>query len=491
MASYLHGIYGSESATDMPVSNVATAGIQAVVGTAPVNLLDDPEAAVGVPILLSGLTGVKNSLGYSKYLDKFTIMQSVHATFEIFSTAPIVAINVLDPSKHATEATAPIQGNLQNGKITIPDIGVLLATIVVQSEDLSVTYQPGVDYTASFQDDETVVIAQVAASKTLTATSGVHITYSVLDPSKVTNADIVAGIKLIDWVFPTLGVVPEILLAPGYSQNADVSAALESAAEQVSSVFEAVALVDIDSKTNTTIDQAIDAKAANSLANAQVIVCYPKVTTSGGKTIWMSAQQAALMQATDSTNESTPFVSPSNKDFKISATVLGDAGSTPVSYTLDEANKLNGEGIVTALNFTGWKSWGNNTGLYSFSAEQNGTVFDVKDRYISVKRAFVWQNNGFIRRYFSTIDNPMNFKAIQTLITDENQFYNGFIAAGYVAGMSLTYDQSQNPTDQIMSGMLVFEQSISPYTPVEVIKNTMQFDPTVLAAALAGGGSSD
>lgn len=489
MANYMHGIYGYESPTETPVTNVASAGIQAIIGTAPVNLLDNPEAAVGKPILLSSLNNVKSDIGYSSYLDKFSIMQAVHATFEIFNTAPIVAINVLDPAKHTTAKTQNTE-SLINGQLKISDIGVLLSTIVLKSADGTTTYALGTDYTAAFQQDETVLISKAAGSSKLTDTSEVQLSYSILDPSKVTDDDIIAGIALVNRIFPIVGVVPEILLAPGYSQNADVAAALIAAAQQVSSVFKAMAVIDIDSTTNDTIDKAIAAKTTGKLASSSAILCYPKVITTAGKKIWMSAQQAALMQSTDSANESTPFVSPSNHDFKISAAVLNDANSTEMSFFLDEANKLNGEGIVTALNFTSWKSWGDNTAIYSYTAELSGTSFDKKDQFINIKRAFIWQNNGFIKRYFSKIDNPLNFKAIQTLITDENQYYNAFIAAGLVAGMGIVYNQSDNPIDQIMSGKIQFKQSITPYIPMEVIENIMQFDPTTLQTALAGGTQS-
>ena len=487
MSNYKHGIYISQSATVTPVSNKATGSIQAVVGVAPINLISNPAGAVNKPILLSSIDDVAEYIGYSTDVNKFTLMQAVHATFEIFSTAPIIAINVLDPSKHATAKTS--SASLSGGVLTIEDTGVLLSTLKLTSSDGTVTYVSGTDYTAAFNSDGTVLVTRVSSSTALTATSTISIGYSILDTTKVTDADIVAGIAVINKAFQITGVVPEILLAPGYSQNKVVSSALITAAQSVSCVFEATALVDIDAKANTTIDAAIAVKSTNSLAVRDAILCYPKVTTSQGKTVYMSAQLGALMQYVDSQNESTPFVSPSNKDFKIIAAVLDDTDKTQILYTLDEANRLNGEGIFTAINFDGWKSWGNNTGIYSLTAVDVGETIDVKDRYINIKRAFDWQNNGFIRRYFSKIDSPLNLKAIQTLITDENQYYNAFIAVGYVAGMSITYNQADNPTSQILNGTIKFKQSITPYTPMEVVENTLQFDPTTLETALEGSAN--
>ena len=52
MATYKHGVYTSEQATSMTAPVTGTAGLQVVVGTAPVNMLEHPEqrqlyAAVG------------------------------------------------------------------------------------------------------------------------------------------------------------------------------------------------------------------------------------------------------------------------------------------------------------------------------------------------------------------------------------------------------------------------------------------------------------
>lgn len=484
MAIYPHGIYVNEQSTVMPVSNTATAGITCVVGTAPVNMLANPAAAVLAPIELNDISDVQSQLGYSSNVDKYTIMQAVHSFFEVFGIAPLVAINVLDPTKHTTTGKTA-SGALSGGSYTFTDAGILLSEFVLKSGDGLITYVAGTDYTAAFNSDGTLTVTRVAAGEIPAANSEIEATYSVLDPTKVTDADIIAGVAAINRVYPALGINPETLIAPGYSQNNDVSTALIAAAANVSSVFKATAVCDIDSAANKTISAAITAKATQGLATRNVIACYPKVMTTVGKTIWQSAQLAALMQYTDSNNESSPFVSPSNKTYNVVAAVLADG--TQVNYTPDEANQLNGEGIFTALRMEGWKSWGNNTGIYSLSA---GGTYDVKDRYINIKRGFDWQANRFIRDYFAKIDSPLNYRAIQTLITDENQFYNGFIAAGLVAGMSMEYNQADNPTSSLLNGAITFTQYLSPYTPLEVITNNLQYDVSMLQTALEGGSES-
>lgn len=86
---------------------------------------------------------------------------------------------------------------------------------------------------------------------------------------------------------------------------------------------------------------------------------------------------------------SVPYESPSNKDAKIDGLCLADG--TAVVLTFEQANALNGGGIVTALNFMGaWKVWGNYTGCYPSST-------DPKDMFIPCGRMFAYVQNTIIR----------------------------------------------------------------------------------------------
>ena len=49
-----HGFNKTEAATSVTAPVTVNSGLQIVVGTAPVNMLDDPEAAVNTPMLEIG-----------------------------------------------------------------------------------------------------------------------------------------------------------------------------------------------------------------------------------------------------------------------------------------------------------------------------------------------------------------------------------------------------------------------------------------------------
>ncbi|MFR8333719.1 MAG: hypothetical protein ACLU9S_16240 [Oscillospiraceae bacterium] len=55
--AYKHGVYTSEVKPALTAPIVGTAGLQVIVGTAPVNMLKDPAAAVNVPLLVNNYIG--------------------------------------------------------------------------------------------------------------------------------------------------------------------------------------------------------------------------------------------------------------------------------------------------------------------------------------------------------------------------------------------------------------------------------------------------
>ena len=76
-----------------------------------------------------------------------------------------------------------------------------------------------------------------------------------LNPAGVTRADVVGGVdaltgqetgmELIRHIYPKLGMVPGLLLAPGWSGDAVVAAALQAKTEAINGVFVCNCLLDI------------------------------------------------------------------------------------------------------------------------------------------------------------------------------------------------------------------------------------------------------
>ena len=159
-----HGFNKTEAATSVTAPVTVNSGLQIVVGTAPVNMLDDPEAAVNTPLLVNTFKEAAAAVGYSSDFAKYTLCEAVSASFQVMGISPIVVVNVLDPAnaKHITElSNKTVQVN--DGIAEIDETGILLKKLVVKKEQTVLTADE--DYTASFNDDGTVSIALVNGGK--------------------------------------------------------------------------------------------------------------------------------------------------------------------------------------------------------------------------------------------------------------------------------------------------------------------------------------
>ncbi len=115
--AYKHGVYTSEVATSMVTPITGTAGLQVIVGTAPVNMLKDPAAAVNVPLLVSSYKEAVEAVGYLPDFANYTLCECISANFSVVGIAPMVLINVLDPAKHKIEMEEKtVQINRRHGR---------------------------------------------------------------------------------------------------------------------------------------------------------------------------------------------------------------------------------------------------------------------------------------------------------------------------------------------------------------------------------------
>lgn len=483
---YEHGIIIGERDTTVESPKKTQDNVQVVIGTAPIHLISNPADAVNKPILINSIDEAKEKIGYNYDFDNYTLCQSIYASLELFKVAPIVLINVLDPEVHSTEVT---DGTLEinDGQGTLNVNGVLLDSIVVKSTDGTSTYTKNTDYTASFDNNGYPIIALTANTTIPSDTTSLKVEYKKLDPSKVTKTDIIGGydsntgkytgVELIRQVFPRLGVVPGIISTPGWSHYPEVAAILNAKSQKIGGTFNAHNVLDVDSSTVKKYEDVPAWKNENQYSGERSTVLWPKVKV-GRYNLWFSAVQSALMAYTDVQNDDVPFVSPSNKKIPISAAVLADG--TEVYLDQQQANYLNGNGIVTVINWNGWRSWGNNTAAYPEKT-------NPRERFIAVRRVLDWWGNSFILAYFDRIDDPTNTRQIENLVDDENIRANGFIAKGQIVGAKIEYRKDMNSEEDILNGKIRFIQKIGVYSPTEVIENILEFDPTIITNAVLGG----
>ena len=495
--AYKHGVYVREQSTSLIVPIEGTAGLQVIFGTAPVNMTADPYKAVNKPFLVHSFAEAVESVGYSDDFASYTLCQSIDACFRVFNIAPIILVNVLDPSNpdHITAVT-PTALEVKSGKIKLSDFGVLLDTVTVKSADGETTYDEDDDYILSFDDDGYAIITIVPGGAIAANTATLLIGYTKLNPAGVDKDDIIGGVsasggdkglEVIRQIYPTFGMTAGLLLAPGWAHDANVIAAMEAKCENINGCFSCECIVDIGTDATgaaaakpTSAVKYADVKVAKEnlgIDGKHTIACWP-LAKNGDKTYYMSALVGALIAYEDAINGDIPSLYPSNKSFGITGIYL--ASGAEVILDQEQANVVNSYGVFTALNHNGFKSWGNNTAIYPSST-------DPKDRWIAVRRFFTWWGNSLILTYFQKVDDPANYRLIESIIDSENIRGNSFAARGYCAEARCEFREEENPVTDILDGKIQFHMYLAPYTPAENIQFLLEFNPDAIATALTGG----
>ena len=490
---YKHGVYVSEQPTSLTAPISGAAGLQVIFGTAPVNLTDDPDGAVNKPKLCYSFKEACAAVGYSHDWEKFTLCQSLYACFNVQSVAPVILVNVLDPAKHKTSLTAKAYTVIDH-QFTIEQEGILKNSVALKTTSTDeAALLENTDYILDFNDKGHLVVTLLSGGSAYAAASIYLSAGNALDPAAVTYTDIIGttsgneetGLQLVRQIYPTFGMTPGLLLAPGWSHYPAVAATLQAKCTEINGVFSCECMLDIATTSGLTEDEisvpyASDydsvriAKESLGATSPHAMACWPMAMVDG-KRLYMSALMAALTQKLDAENDDVPYLSPSNKSCGATATCLADG--TEVALDQEQANTVNSYGVATMLNMNGFKSWGNNSCGYP-------STIDPKDRWFACRRFFTWAGNNFILTYFNKVDDPMNQRLIEDVVDSANIAGNGYVARGYCAAYRVEYLEAENPAADVLNGRITFHQYLAPYTPAEDIESILEFDIDALTAAV-------
>ena len=183
------------------------------------------------------------------------------------------------------------------------------------------------------------------------------------------------------------------------------------------------------------------------------------------------------MNYIDSQHDDIPYYSPSNKSLQADGACLAD--STEVFLNNAQAAYLNGQGIVTAINFIGgWKAWGNRTTIYPSNT-------DVKDNFITNRRMFNWVGATLVTSFWAKIDEPANKRLINSIVDSANIWFNGLTAKGALLGGRVEFREDENTKTDLMDGKLYFHVFITPPAPARDIEFVQEYDPDYISTLFA------
>lgn len=252
-----------------------------------------------------------------------------------------------------------------------------------------------------------------------------------------------------------VGVVPRILIAPGFTHQRTSSA--NAVVAEMVGIAERLRAVIIADGPNTTDAAALT--YANDFGSPRVFLVDPWVLKVNGEGVVVSAPPspcvAGLIAKSD--NDRGFWWSPSNQ------TINGIVGTTrPVDFTLGDANSranlLNEAGVATIINQDGYRLWGNRT-LSS----------DPKWVFLSVRRTADLINDSLLRAHLWAVDRNITRTYIEDVTEGVNDYLRLLTNLGAIIGGTCWADPDLNTPAQIQLGKVYFNFDFSPAYPAEHI----------------------
>ena len=480
------GVHIFEQATSVQTPKVATVGIPFVVGTAPVQSAAKP-AKSNVPVLVTSWDEAVEKLGFSYDWESYTLCEFMYSHLQLFGAQPVIFCNINDPaSMKREEAAADYTVADHRVAVSVDAIADTIKVSVAEGAGETAAtraLERDTDYSILYDRDDTdtyVCIVELLEDGSAYDAETVSVAYSAADPKTATVADVVDGVAQVDACLTAVGLVPDLIAAPGWSHNTVVAAVMATKAAAINGLFKGKAVIDADSGEDgvTEYSQLSGYKNKNNFVDVDQIICWPMVQL-GDYRFHLSTQLCGLMATVDAGNRGIPYESPSNKNLKMDACVLADG--TPVNLTWNQVDLIAGSwGVVTAVNFldSGWVAKGNYTACYPGNT-------DVKDQFIPVSRMFDFIGNTLIRTFWSKLDKPMTPALRDSILQTCNIWLGGLTGGGYLYGARAEMLAEENPLTSLLDGIITLHIYNAPPVPAQEIDFILEYDVSYMETALA------
>lgn len=385
--TYLHGIEIKEGAQKAILTAGDTAVI-ALVGTA-------PQGTVGEVKLITSTEMAAQE--YGKDIAGFTIPATLKTIFDQVSTKVLV-LNVLSSEKAATLLE-------ENGKMTRDEKGEPVTHIYTDQ---------------------------------ITGATG----YS---------AEVVSGLDALLTIDDTLGVKPNIILAPGYSHLEAVMNKMIAVAGKL----EGFAVIDM---VAADVQAALTARASGTfnITDDAAVLCYPQVyrynADEGTNDLIGLSVHWAIAKAIRDGREGY-WLSPSNTEL-VGVMGLSAKITSSLTDTVADTNLLNAQGIVTVFRKSGMgtRLWGNWTA--AFPSKQT-TEYMIAAR--AVRMAI---RDALVKASISYMDRSATQITVDQITGDVNAFIRDLIGQQAIVDGKCSYRPERNPSIQVAQGKLVFSFSV-------------------------------
>jgi len=370
------------------------------------------------------------------------------------------------------------------GKITLPFDAIAKSIVVKEAGGTGDAYELGTDYDLIYNGGELSLIILEGGGIPAGAAS-LNVAYSVVDREAVTADDIIGGVdvetnqktglELLYLAFIRHGVLPDLIIAPGFSHIPEVAAVMEQKIQNYCDTFKGKALVELDMSSIPNYTDAPDVKNRDGI-NGHNQYAFYGFGKRNGRTYHLSTLASALIAAVDMDNE-CPCDSPSNKAIDIEALV--DSEGNELWLDIPEVNCLNKNGIMTALNFNGkYVLWGNESAAFPSSEA-------IEDAFICNSRMLDWVSNTIVLTTWAYVDGRLNRREIESIADMLNIWFNGLVADGKMYGGRAEYHDEKNPTENLIKGKFTFDVWLFNLLSAKEIQYHVGVDLSYLTNALS------
>ena len=287
----------------------------------------------------------------------------------------------------------------------------------------------------------------------------VRVAQSVSDSSAQTLTNIIGGVNGSNGDFEgmqalfsaesKLGVVPRILIAPGFTHQASVLTSFVTVAERLKAII-------VADGTNTT-DAAAQVYAQGFGSKRIYLVDPGVVIFKDGVNVNAPASSRVAGVIAKVDNDLGFWHSPSNKE------INGIVGTKrAVDFTLNDANcranVLNSQNITTIIRKEGYRVWGNRT----LSSDQ-------KWAFLSVTRTADLISDSILRAHLWAVDKNITKNYLELVANEVTAYLQILKAEGAIAGGKCYPDPDLNIPENFALGKVYFNFDFAPYYPAEHI----------------------
>lgn len=278
-----------------------------------------------------------------------------------------------------------------------------------------------------------------------------HIYEATLPEEVDYTKELVAGLEKLLTIDDKLGVKPNIILAPGYSQLQAVMSKMLTVAEKL----EGFAVIDI---VAADVQAALTARSSGTfnITNQAGVLCYPQMYRFNehkgtNDLIGLSVYWARSKAIRDA--ESGYWFSPSNTELDDVAGLNAEVTSSLTDASA-ATNLLNGQGIVTVFRKSGMgtRLWGNWTAAYP-SAKTTECMIAPRAVRMAIREALVNASITYMDKNATSV-------MVDNVTGDVNDFLRTLKGQGAIKDGKCTYNPDKNPATQVAQGKMVFSFSV-------------------------------